>query len=301
MIKLFTDTSANLPLHLVRRYNITVLPFSYTLNGVEAENGAETEFDGKAFYDAMRSGADVKTSMINIVSFLLPFEDALQNGDDVLYVGMSGGISGTANAAAIAAADLKESYPERRICAVDSLAASLGEGLQVIEAAQMIEAGDSFDEIESHLMKRRETMCQFFTVDDLEYLKRGGRITGAAAFVGTVLHINPLLRGDEIGRIVLCGKARGMKRALDALAEKFDKLAADKAAPIGIAHADNESGMELLLGKLRDCGFTGECLSVCYEPVTGSHVGPGTVALFYRGTGRELSDPAAGEKQSIPA
>ncbi len=283
MIKLFTDTSANLPLHLVRRYNITVLPFSYTLNGVEAENGAETEFDGKAFYDAMRSGADVKTSMINIVSFLLPFEDALQNGDDVLYVGMSGGISGTANAAAIAAADLKESYPERRICAVDSLAASLGEGLQVIEAAQMIEAGDSFDEIESHLMKRRETMCQFFTVDDLEYLKRGGRITGAAAFVGTVLHINPLLRGDEIGRIVLCGKARGMKRALDALAEKFDKLAADKAAPIGIAHADNESGMELLLGKLRDCGFTGECLSVCYEPVTGSHVGPGTVALFFQG------------------
>ena len=283
MIKLFTDTSANLPLHLVRRYNITVLPFSYTVNGVEAENSAETEFDGKAFYDAMRSGTDVKTSMINIVSFLLPFEDALQNGDDVLYVGMSGGISGTANAAAIAAADLKESYPERRICAVDSLAASLGEGLQVIEAAQMIEAGDSFDEIESHLMKRRETMCQFFTVDDLEYLKRGGRITGAAAFVGTVLHINPLLRGDEIGRIVLCGKARGMKRALDALAEKFDKLAADKAAPIGIAHADNESGMELLLGKLRDRGFTGECLSVCYEPVTGSHVGPGTVALFFQG------------------
>ncbi len=283
MIKLFTDTSANLPLHLVQRYNITVLPFSYTVNGVEAENSAETEFDGKAFYDAMRSGADVKTSMINIVSFLLPFEDALQNGDDVLYVGMSGGISGTANAAAIAAADLKESYPERRICAVDSLAASLGEGLQVIEAAQMIEAGDSFDEIESQLMKRRETMCQFFTVDDLEYLKRGGRITGAAAFVGTVLHINPLLRGDEIGRIVLCGKARGMKRALDALAEKFDKLVADKAAPIGIAHADNESGMESLLGKLRDRGFTGECLSVCYEPVTGSHVGPGTVALFFQG------------------
>lgn len=283
MIRLFTDTSANLPLQLVQRYNIRVLPFSYTVNGVEAENSAEMDFDGKAFYDSMRAGAEIKTSMINIVSFMLPFEEALQNGDDVLYIGMSGGISGTANSAAIAANELRENYPEHKICAIDSLAASLGEGLQVIEAAQMIESGADFDEIESHIMKRRETMCQFFTVDDLEYLKRGGRITGAVAFVGTVLHINPLLRGDELGRIVLCGKARGMKRALDALADKYDKLASDRSAPIGIAHADNDSGMEYLLGRLRDCGFTGECTSVCYEPVTGSHVGPGTVALFFQG------------------
>ncbi len=283
MIRLFTDTSANLPLQLVQRYNITVLPFSFTVNGVEAENSADMEFDGKAFYDAMRAGTVVKTSMINIVAFMLPFEDALKSGDDVLYIGMSGGISGTANAASIAADELRDSYPERKISSIDSLAASLGEGLQVIEAAQMIEAGADFDEIESHIMKQRETMCQFFTVDDLEYLKRGGRITGAVAFVGSVLHINPLLRGDELGRIVLCGKARGMKRALDALADKYNKLARDKSGPIGIAHADNPDGMEYLLGKLRDCGFNGECIPVCYEPVTGSHVGPGTVALFFQG------------------
>lgn len=283
MIRLFTDTSANLPLELVRQNGITVLPFSYTVNGVEAENSAETDFDGKAFYDSMRSGSIVKTSMINIVSFMLPFEQALKNGDDVLYIGMSGGISGTASSAAIAINELKESYPQRRAAAIDTLAASLGEGMQVLEAAQMIKDGLDFDEIVRRVDEARATMCQFFTVDDLEYLKRGGRITGAVAFVGTVLHINPILRGDELGRIVTCGKTRGMKRALDTLADKYDKLVLDRAAPIGIAHADNDSGVEYLLGKLRSLGFSGECLTVCYEPVTGSHVGPGTVALFFRG------------------
>lgn len=283
MIKLFTDTSSNLPPELVRQHGIQVLPFSYTIDGKPAESGGDTEFDGRAFYSAMRSGADIKTSMINIVSFLIPFENALQNGDDVLYIGMSGGISGTANAAAIAAHELRERYPGRRIYTIDTLGASLGEGMQAVEAAQLIARGAELEEIVERISSTRDTMCQFFTVGDLEYLKRGGRITGAAAFVGSVLHINPILRGDELGRIVLCGKARGMKRALDTLAEKYARLVLDKSAPVGIAHADNADGAERLLGLLRAAGFTGECTTVWYEPVTGSHVGPGTVALFFRG------------------
>ena len=166
---------------------------------------------------------------------------------------------------------------------IDTYAASLGEGLQVLEAARMIEEGKSLDEIKTHLLARRPHVCQFFTVDDLAYLKRGGRISSATALIGTVLSIKPILRGDETGHIVSCGKVRGMKRAYQELANYFDTRVLDKSESIGIAHADNAEGAEALLVLLREKGFTGECLTVCYEPVTGAHVGPGTVALFFYG------------------
>ena len=283
MTKLYTDTSANLPLALLREYDIAVIPFSYTVNGVAEDYNEETDFDGKAFYDAMRRGAEVKTSMVNPATAAAFFERALAQGDDVLYVGMSGGISGTAQAAVIAAGELTGKYPARKIVTIDTYAASLGEGLQVLEAARMIEEGKSLDEIKAHLLSRRPHMCQFFTVDDLAYLKRGGRISSATALIGTVLSIKPILRGDETGHIVSCGKVRGMKRAYQELANYYDGRALDKSEMLGIAHADNEEGAQALIALLRDKGFTGECLNVVYEPVTGAHVGPGTVALFFYG------------------
>ena len=286
MIRLFTDTSANLPLHILREHHISVLSFSYTVDGqaVHYDENSTVDFDGKAFYGAMRNGAVVKTSMINVVNFELPFSETLQAGDDVLYVGMSGGISGAAGAAAIAVKDLRQKYPGRHIAAIDTYAASLGEGLQVLAAAQMIQDGMPFEEIEKKLLHDRDFMCQYFTVDDLMYLRRGGRISGAAAVVGSVLNIKPILTGDPTGHIVSCGKSRGMKRALTALADKYAQLAQDHSGRIGIAHADNEEGYQLLLSLLKERGFSGECLLVDYEPVTGSHVGPGTVALFFMGT-----------------
>ena len=283
MTKLYTDTSANLPLALLREYDIAVIPFSYTVNGVAEDYNEETDFDGKAFYDAMRRGAEVKTSMVNPATAAAFFERALAQGDDVLYVGMSGGISGTAQAAVIAAGELTEKYPARKIVTIDTYAASLGEGLQVLEAARMIEEGKSLDEIKAHLLSRRPHMCQFFTVDDLAYLKRGGRISSATALIGTVLSIKPILCGDETGHIVSCGKVRGMKRAYQELANYYDGRALDKSEMLGIAHADNEEGAQALIALLRERGFTGECLNVVYEPVTGAHVGPGTVALFFYG------------------
>ena len=283
MTKLYTDTSANLPLALLREYDIAVIPFSYTVNGMAEDYNEETDFDGKAFYDAMRRGAEVKTSMVNPATAAAFFERALAQGDDVLYVGMSGGISGTAHAAALAAEELREKYPHAKIMTIDTYAASLGEGLQVLEAAELLRAGRSFEEVGDRILARRPHMCQFFTVDDLNYLKRGGRISGAAALVGSVLGIKPILRGDELGRIVQCGKVHGSKRALNALADLYDELALDRGAPVGIAHAGNEEGAERLLAELKKRGLTGECLNVWYEPVTGAHVGPGTVALFFRG------------------
>ena len=283
MIKLFTDTSANLPLQLIHRYGIQVVPFTYMVDGVTAEYSAETDFDGRAFYSAMRSGADVKTGLINMDEFVDAFQPELEAGNEIIYIGMSGGISGTANVAAITASELQEKYPQRKILTFDTYAASLGEGLMVLKAAEMIEQGQDFEAISQMLYRMRPNMCQYFTVDDLKYLRKGGRISGAAAVIGSMLHIKPILQGDDSGHIILCDKVRGRKNALKDLAERYDKLCADKSGQIGIAHADDEEGTAYLLEKLREKGFTGECLSVCYEPVTGSHVGPGTIALFFPG------------------
>lgn len=286
MLQLFTDTSANLPVALTKQHHITVVPFSYTVDGKETDYPDDVDFDGAAFYGAMRRGAVVKTSMVNPDLMANYFERALSQGDDVLYVGMSGGISGTAHAAAMAVQELQEEFPERKIATIDTYAASLGEGLLVLEAARMLENGAPFSLIVEQISRRRHTMCQYFTVDDLAYLERGGRVSKAAAIVGTVLKIKPLLRGDDEGKIVQCGKTRGRKQSLTALADFYEKLVADKSEEIGIAHADDAAGAQFLLDALRQRGFTGECLTVCYEPVTGSHVGPGTVALFFQGIHR---------------
>ena len=283
MIKLFTDTSANLPVSIIRKYGIEVVPFSYTVNGKEVPYSAETDFNGKAFYEAMRAGAEVKTSMINVSDFMAAFEQWIAKGDAVIYVGMSGGISGTAHSAKLAAEELLEKYPAAKIAAIDTYAASLGEGFLVIETAKMIERGDPFLKIVKKIELLRKNMCQFFTVDDLAYLRKGGRISGAAAVVGTILNIKPILRGDENGKIVLCGKIRGFNKSMEALANKYDELVFDKTADVGIAHADNPEGAQRLEDILRAKGFSGELLKVVYEPVTGSHVGPGTIALFFMG------------------
>ena len=283
MIKLFTDTSANLPIQLIHKYGIGVIPYEYTVDGVTAEYSAETDFDGVAFYNAMRAGADVKTCLINMGKFIEAFEPELEAGNDIIYIGMSGGISSTASVAAITTSELQGRYPQRKLLAFDTYAASLGEGLMVLRAAEMLEAGADFEAVSQMLHTMRPNMCQYFTVDDLKYLRKGGRITGAAAVIGSVLHIKPILQGDDTGHIILCGKVRGRKNALKQLAEKYDELCADKGGQIGIAHADDEVGTAYLIEKLREKGFTGECLTVCYEPVTGSHVGPGTIALFYPG------------------
>ncbi len=283
MIKLFSDTSANLPVMINQKYNITILAFNYMVNDVVVPYYDGVDFDGKTFYGNMRKGARVKTSLVGTGIFEEAFEKEILDGNDIIYVGMSGGISGTANSARLAKEDLLEKYPNARIETFDSYAASLGEGLQVIRAAKLIEEGYSFEKIVEILYEERDRMCQYFTVDDLKYLKNTGRVSNAAAFVGNALSIKPILTGNEIGQIVNIDKARGFKNALKNLADRYDKLAADKAATIGIADADNREGTNYLIERLREKGFTGEALVVDYEPVTGSHVGPGTVAMFYYG------------------
>ena len=181
MIRLFADTASNLPVALNKNYNVNIIPLSYTVDGVLAEYDLEHDFDGKAFYDAMRNGAEMKTSMANSELFRESFEEAAKNGDDVIYIGLSAGISGTCRAAEIAAEEVIEEYPEAKIHVINSLGAGLGIGMQVVEIAKLIEEGKTFEEVVSISEERKHHMCQFFTVDDLTYLKKGGRISGATA------------------------------------------------------------------------------------------------------------------------
>lgn len=283
MIRLVTDTSANLPAELVTKHGITVLAFQYTVNGVPVEYSEDWNADGKCFFDAMHAGAVVDTSLVNVGRFIDCFEPMLQNGDDVLYIGMSGGVSGTANAARLASEEMNEKYPGNKVVAYDTYGAGLGEGLMVLKAAEMIAEGKDIDEIHQYLLDRRQNLCQYFSVGDLKYLQRTGRVSMATAIVGNILSIKPILIGDETGHIVAYAKERGTKRVLQHLADKYDELAEDKSQYIAMSHADCPEITDQLLGILRERGFSGECITSMWEPVTGSHVGPGSVALFFWG------------------
>ena len=287
MIRLITDSGANLPSELLRQHGILLIPLSYTVDGVEVRYPKDEDFDGPAFYNAMRLGADVRTSQINRTSFEELFREILRAGDAPFYISLSSGISGTAAGARMVLAELlREEFPAGDGVVFDSLGASLGQGMLVLEAAERLAAGTTLAALTKELSTLRAQMSQFFTVDDLRYLRKSGRISGATAFFGQALQIKPILKGNSSGQIILDGKARGSHKALDTLAEKYDAYVSDRSRSIGIAHADNTEGLDYLLSKLREKGFTGDCLSVCYEPVTGSHVGPGTVALFFYGGGR---------------
>lgn len=283
MIKLFADTAANLPVALIKKHSVNIIPLSYSMDGKEVPYDLEHDFDGKAFYDAMRNGAEMKTSMINSETFRNAFEEVIKGGDDIIYIGISGGISGTVRAAEIAAEELLEEYPERKIAVINSLGAGLGIGMQVVATAKLLESGKTFEETVSITEERKNHMCQLFTVDDLSYLKKGGRISGATAAIGTLLNIKPLLRGDEEGHIVSWGKCRGINKCILEIIKKYDELVLDKSADVMMIHGDNMGAIDFLTEKLREHGFTGNTTVMPFEPVCGCHVGPGSIALFFWG------------------
>ena len=280
---IMTDTSANLPDAFLRLHDIRCIPYTFMIDG--AELGRDFVFEGRRFYDDMRRGKIVTTSQISPQRYADFFRSELEQGRDVLFVSMSSGISGSYNSACVAAEDLRAEFPERKLRLVDALGASLGEGLLAVWAVRDREAGLDVDAVADRLLERRYAMCQVFTVDDLRYLKRGGRLSNLAAAVGTVLQIKPLLKGDNEGKIVCFEKARGRRRAIEAMAEKFDKYALPvPGQTIGIAHADCGADMDYLVSLLRQKRAGLSIMKVCYEPVTGSHVGPGTLALFFEGS-----------------
>lgn len=285
--RLFTDTSANLDSAFLKENRVDVIPFSYVFNGNQLVCLDTAAFDGAQadeYYAAIKSGSRVKTSQITPEEYRSYFEPALKNGEDVLYVGMSSGISNSFNSSALAVKELREKYPERRIRAVDTLAASLGEGIQVMRAIELRDSGIDADEAADRLERRVQSMYQVVLIEDLMHLHRGGRVSAPKALLGTVLGIRPILKGDETGHLVVCSKVRGRKNGLAALAEKYASLVdLNRSGTVGIAHTDcAEDAYALRDMLIKICGNK-EYTVVRYEPVTGSYVGPGTVALFFEG------------------
>lgn len=282
-----TDTSSNLPTRLARDVGLEVVPFMYYIDGSENTCLDTERFNGDEFYDMIRTGSRVTTSQITPQQYVDRFEPILKAGNDIIFVSMSSGISGSCASAHMAANMLREQYPERKIKIVDTRGASLGEGLVALMGAKLREAGENVEKAAELLNSMSQRMCQIFTVDDLMHLRRGGRLSNLSAIVGTVLHIKPLLKGNDVGKIVAFAKVRGRKRSIEAIAERYDKLVREPQKQIvGIAQAGCREDADYLESLLLRNNPPKEILKVEYEPVTGSHVGPGALALFFEGDER---------------
>ena len=279
-----TDTSANLPTAMLKERDIHVIPYHYSI-GEKQYSCLDTDgFDGKRFYKAMRLGADVKTSAINFQAYIDFFTPFLEKGQDILFVSMSSGISSSYHCSEVAAKELSEKFPDRRILLLDTISASLGEGLFALKATDLRDEGVTIDETHRMLEEEKMSMYQVFTVDDLMYLRRTGRLTGSAAVIGNMLQVKPILKGNENGEIVNFSKVIGRKKAVETLAQRYNMLVQDPGnQTVGIAHADCEKDAKYLAELLNKKKPPRDILTVVYEPVTGSHVGPGTLALFFLG------------------
>ena len=280
---IWTDTSANLPAPLCKKLGIGVLPFHFIHNGGAEQCCLDTDaFPYDDYYEDLKNGGVATTSMINSEAYREIFEREAAAGNDVLYIGMSSGISGAYGASALAAREAGERYPQHRFEVFDTKGASLGEGLLVLAAQKLQKAGADLQKVLRELDRLRTHMMQIFTVDDLMYLKRGGRVSRMKAVIASVLNIKPILRGDEEGRIVVTNKTVGRKASIRTLADDLiENIDEQDACGVGIAQAGCAADAQALIARIRAKFPSLPILTVPYEPVTGSHVGPGALALFY--------------------
>ena len=281
---IFTDSACDIKPEILKEWGVSYRPLSLHFDEDETLYSND-EIEPKAFYDKMRGGSVAKTSAVNSEDFISAFEEFLKEGTDVLYLGFSSGLSTTYNSARIAAEELRESYPDRKIIVVDTLAASAGEGLIVYLTVKKKAEGATIEEAAAFAEDIKLKISIWFTVDDLVYLKRGGRISAASAFFGNMLGIKPVLHMDNEGHLVAVEKVRGRKTAIEALAKKYGELATDtKDNTIFISHADCEGAR--LADIFREKYGAKVELITDVGPVIGAHAGPGTIALFFVGKER---------------
>lgn len=285
---ILTDSSADLGEDLVREMDIQVLPLSFTIQDKTYHNYPDNrELDPHVFYQMLREGQTATTAAVNVEQYLQAMEAELQAGRDVLVLAFSSGLSATYNSSSVAADELREKYPDRKIYTVDTLCASLGQGLLVWMAAKERAAGKTIDEVRDWTVGHKMSICHQFTVDDLHFLKRGGRISSTTAFVGSMLQIKPVLHVDNDGKLMTVAKARGRRAALKALVDKMEQTAIDpKDQTVFISHGDCLEDAQLVAQMVKD-RFGVERVYMNYVgPVIGAHAGPGVLALFYVGVER---------------
>ena len=285
---ILTDSSADLGSDMVQRMGIQVLPLSFTIDQHTYHNYPDNrEMDPHAFYQMLRDGQVATTSAVNVAQYTDALEPLLQSGQDVLILAFSSGLSTTYNSSRIAASELQEKYPDRKIYTVDTLCASLGQGLLVYLAAREREKGKSIEQVRDWAEENKLHLCHQFTVDDLHFLKRGGRISATTAVVGSMLQIKPVLHVDNEGHLINIGKARGRQASLKALVDKMEKTAVDPAGQIVfISHGDCLEDARTVERMVKERFGVKEVYINYVGPVIGAHSGPGTLALFYVGTER---------------
>ena len=257
---------------------------SYTLEGTLYNKDHSLPY--KQFYDAMRNGAMPTTSQINIEEAKEIFFSILETGKDILHIAFSSGLSGSYNSASLAAQEMRELFPENKIIVVDSLCASLGEGLLVDKAVEMWESGKSLEETAEWLEGHKQNLCHMFTVDDLNHLYRGGRVSKAAAVVGTVINLKPLLHVDGEGRLIHLRNTRGRKKSLHCLVDLMEERIGswrDTEQKIFISHGDCEEDAKYVQTLVQERFGYRHFLINPVGPTIGAHSGPGTVALFFMG------------------
>ena len=281
-----TDSSCDLPQSLVAEYGLEVVQLAVSLDG--GEPTPNNELDLKDFYAQLRAKKRATTSAANPEAFAGIFEKYLSAGTDVLYLGFSSGLSGTCNAGFVAARELSEKYPDRKCAVVDTLCASLGEGLLVVLAARKKQAGATLDEVRDYVEQNKLNLVHLFTVDDLFFLKRGGRVSALTAVAGSALGIKPILHVDNAGHLIKIGIKRGRANSVDDLCARMKELAIDPAEQLlFISHGDCEEEAKSLAEKIKaEMGVKEPILVSFIGPVIGAHSGPGTVALFFLGKER---------------
>ena len=297
MFEIIVDSAANIPADLVKKFKIKVLSFVNLVNGKEVTcfnpdlSEEEERQKGKEYYDAIRSGAEVKTGLISSGIFEDTFREILEQDKDILYFSLSKNISGNYNSARIAAEELMDSGEySHKIRLIDSLNASLAQGILAIYASEMRDKGMAFDDVADELETYPARMNGVFTVGDLKYLSRTGRISGTSALIGNVLSIKPILRGNKDGYIVQYKKCRGRKSALNELISLVcDNIVDSENQIIGIAHADSYEDSLYIMEQIQKRIKVRDFINTSYDFCTGSHVGPDTIALFFMAKDRELS------------
>jgi DegV family protein with EDD domain len=286
--ELFTDSSANLTNEIINKYNINIISLIFISKGKEYISYVKDgENDLKQFYTMLRNKESLTTSCVNEDTFIKKFEPVLQQGRDILYIGFSSALSGTYFSGEKAIEKLKEKYPERKILCTNTLGASLGQGLLVIYAARMREEGKSIEEIFDWLEENRMKLCHYFTVDDLYYLFRGGRVKATKYLIANIINLKPIMHMDDYGRLIAIGKVIGRRKSLTTLADMVIKnIVESEKQTVCISHGDCIEDALYLKEKISKSINVKEWVIHYVDPVVGAHSGPGTIAIFFLGTNR---------------
>lgn len=283
-----TDSSADLTPALVEKTGVEVFPLSFTIQDKTYHNYPDDrEMSSKEFFALIRAGERATTAAVNVADLTRGLEPILSGGRDILILSFSSGLSATYQSAVMAAHELREQFPERKIYVVDTLSASLGQGMLVCLAAEEKAKGKSIEQVRDWAEEQKLHLCHWFTVDDLNHLKRGGRVSAATALVGTMLSIKPVLHMDQEGHLISMGKARGRAASLRALVDKMEELAVDPGSQIPfISHGDCLEDAQKVAGDIKARFGVKEVIINNVGPVIGAHTGTGVVALFFLGRQR---------------